>query len=210
MTDARFRDLRVDAADLLPDLLKASVLDGAVATAAAVHLLVTAYNGQLLSAPPVRAAISVADGLVVVDWDRLRTLAHEVIGGRPNTPPDMVGFYQTGLPASSGHVLAAIAALGSGGIGLHEADVLAAAYQQVRLADRDWSNAAVDNDPTRPQVMYSVALDRVLAFRVAAAAAAAGVTPLDVIRKALQDTLPRADQTPPPEHPDGFARPEGL
>mgnify|MGYP003575998432 CR=1 FL=1 len=213
MTDAAgFSDLAGETPARLTELLRASVISGAAATAAAVEMLVTAYDGLLLRAPLIQQTIREHDGHVVVDWARLAKLAR-LMSGEPDAVdiPDLVELYQkVGLPANSRHVLTVIAALGNGEIGVRESIILASAFQHVALASNDWLSGVVDVEKPPPlSVSYTLTLHSGLVDRLHTAADATGRTPLHVIREALETSLPTGTEDLWPMPPPGRAQPDG-
>jgi hypothetical protein len=212
VSEPAFGDLVGDTPAQLTQLLRASVIAGAAATAAAVEMLATAYDGGLLKAPPIREAIRGSDGYVTVDWNRLAELARLMMDRQLEEPdiPDVIDIYRSGLPAGCRHVLAAIAALGDGQLGMREAVILSTAYQHVALASHDWSAADVEDAPRALQAAtFSVTVTGDVLDRLDATATAQGVTPIDVIRRALDGWLPGLPETSPADPPSGLARPEG-
>lgn len=208
MTDPQHGDLAGQTSAQLTELLRASVISGAASTAAAVEMLVTSYDGRLLNAAPIRAAVQPFDGLVTVDWPRLAELARLMAVRDPAAVDEPVlAIYRAGLPANSRHVLATIAALGNGEIGVREAEVLATAFAHVALASHDWTIADVTRARPPLSVSYTLTLPRGLADRLHAAAP--GREPVDVIRAAVEQWLTRLEKTSPPTLPPGRAQPDG-
>jgi hypothetical protein len=206
-----FNDLVGRTPAQLTELLRASVISGAASTAAAVEMLATSYDGRFLNATPIREAIGAHDGCVTVNWLRLAELAHLMTVHDPDAvdEPDLLAIYRAGLPANSRHILAAIAALGNGEIGVREAEILATAYPHVALSSNDWTFVHVEPARQPLSFSYTLTLHSGLADRLEAAAASRGAQPLDVIREALEQWLTGLEKASPPTPPPGRAQLDG-
>lgn len=96
--------------DVLASLLRAGAVRKMASQRAAVELLISADDGILLGAGPVRDTITVTVTEAVVDWAALYELGRAAVGKpRPDQVDDVKTLYQRGMSPKR---LVNIAALG--------------------------------------------------------------------------------------------------